>query len=145
MGHTGKALGPNSTDWRQAQVWNISIESTLGDVVMNYQPRLHVCYTGDAARILHADGTVIDDSFYNGRRCLEARLLDGVSALYILEILPLSKGAPVYLPSWPQFPQGSDTMLSVDNVSIFGRLRTQVFMPVTSDRTVTLLSHSSTG
>ena len=64
---------------------------------------LHIAYRGDVVR-LYADGQLIEDNFYNGRRMEYplSRIPSGCTRLE-LRILPLQTDMPVY------FPQEADT------------------------------------
>ena len=81
---------PVDTDFEDAAVYQIDIPANEGLLEIDYQ--------GDVAR-LYADGKLIDDNFYNGRRFQYAlwRLPEDCKQLE-LRILPIQKDAPVYYP-----------------------------------------------
>ena len=77
--------------------------------------RLH--YIGDAARV-YLGGRLLTDDFYNGNSC-DIGLKRYAPGIYqqelLVKILPLQKGAPIYLAAdaWPDFANAK----SVDALS----------------------------
>lgn len=116
----GVAQAPNDTDFTLAAVWQLSFAnfpvSNNGSIVN----LLSINYVGDAAR-LYLNDTLLTDNFYNGR-ALEVDP-DWVSADFFapssnitLRILPLSKDAPIYLESWPDF--SGDSILKLNSIHV---------------------------
>jgi hypothetical protein len=93
------AAAPTDADFAHAAVWRIKLPAAAltGDSLL----RLH--YTGDVARV-HIAGRFITDDYYNGQP-LEIGLrrhaadLQAAGGELIVSILPLQKGAPIYLPA----------------------------------------------
>ncbi len=90
------AAAPTDADFAAAAVWRIQLPPAAleGDQVL----RLH--YVGDVARV-YVDGKFITDDYYNGN-ALEIGLRRHAATLkkgeLTIAILPLQKGAPIYLP-----------------------------------------------
>lgn len=97
---------PPDEAFKRAARWHISVPSALpADVSDVY---LKIDYVGDIAR-LYSGSKLITDNFYKGTHWEVGlkRLPSAVlSAGFDLEVLPLRKDAPIYLPSqaWPAFP-----------------------------------------
>ncbi|HEU5395697.1 MAG TPA: beta-galactosidase, partial [Verrucomicrobiae bacterium] len=96
---TGKwhiAVGPTDAEFTNAAVWQIELPK---DLDLSKDPLLRIHYAGDVARVT-LDGKLIDDDFYSGRD-FEIGLKRYAPAILHgdlrLEILPLPKGAPIYL------------------------------------------------
>ena len=71
-----------------------------GDLDLRLNPLLRIHYVGDVAR-LRLNGRLIDDQFYNGRSFdlgLKRYGPEIMTGDLRLEILPLPKDAPIYLP-----------------------------------------------
>ncbi len=100
MGKSQKpvAAAPGDADFAHAATWRIQLpaDALAGDNLL----RLH--YTGDVIRV-YISGKFITDDFYNGQP-LELGLRRHADALkaaggeLTVAILPLQKGAPIYLP-----------------------------------------------
>jgi hypothetical protein len=106
QGPSPVALAPAESDFTNAAVWKIHLPADL-DLRLN--PLLRIQYVGDVAR-LRLNGRLIDDQFYNGRSFdlgLKRYAPEIMTGDLRLEILPLPKGAPIYLPDaakpkiWP--------------------------------------------
>ena len=91
------AEAPSEADWQQAAVYHIQLPAAPSDSTLR-QSLLSIDYQGDCAR-LYADGRLVADNFYYGRRFLYGlwRLPQDCRELQ-LRILPLQAGVPVYLP-----------------------------------------------
>ena len=91
------AEAPSEADWQQAAVYHIQLPAAPADSTLR-QSLLSIDYQGDCAR-LYADGRLVADNFYYGRRFLYGlwRLPQDCRELQ-LRILPLQSGVPVYLP-----------------------------------------------
>jgi hypothetical protein len=95
---TPVAAAPRDADFEAAAVWRIKLPANL-DLAANPLLRLH--YRGDVARV-KIGGTFIMDDFYNGEPlevglARHADLLKAGGELTV-EILPLQRSAPIYLP-----------------------------------------------
>ncbi len=99
---TPVAAAPRDADFEAAAVWRIKLPANL-DLAANPLLRLH--YRGDVARVKIGGSFVMDD-FYNGEPleiglARHADLLKAGGELTV-EILPLQRGAPIYLPTSAQ-------------------------------------------
>jgi hypothetical protein len=90
------AAAPGDADFAAAAVWRIKLPHDL-DLARN--PILRFRYVGDVARVM-LDGRMLTDDFYNGnafevglRRFAPAILKGDLR----ISILPLQKGAPIFL------------------------------------------------
>jgi hypothetical protein len=95
---TGKshiAIAPNDSDFTNAAVWKIKLPKNLD---LNSNPLLRIHYAGDIARVT-LNGKLIDDDFYSGRNFeigLKRYAPEILTGDLQLQILPLSKGAPIF-------------------------------------------------
>lgn len=112
------ALAPTDSDFERAGLWRISLPQDslagLSDVFLRIQ------YAGDAGR-LYAGGRMLTDDFYNGRDWeigLKRLGPDVLGQGLSLQVLPLRKDAPIYMPrsSWPAFPSSGE-IATVSGVS----------------------------
>ncbi len=92
------AAAPRDADFAAAAVWRLNLPAKL-DLATNPLLRLH--YRGDVARVKIGDTFIMDD-FYNGEPleiglARHADLLKAGAELTV-EILPLQRGAPIFLP-----------------------------------------------
>ncbi len=99
---TPVAAAPRDADFAAAAVWRIKLPAAL-DLSANPLLRLH--YRGDVARVKIGDTFIMDD-FYNGEP-LEIGLARHADLLktggeLTVEILPLQRGAPIFLPPTAQ-------------------------------------------
>jgi hypothetical protein len=112
------ALAPGEADYTNAAVWRIAIPAKLD---MSSNPVLRIRYTGDVAR-LTLNGRMIEDNFYSGREFDLGlrRYASEISRVEMrLEILPLQKGAPIYLePSAKPDFEGHDSLATLRSVEI---------------------------
>jgi len=121
---TGKAhiaLAPTESDFTNAAVWKIKLPENLGP---GLDPRLRIHYVGDVARVT-LNGRLIDDNFYNGTAFdlgLKRFAPEILTGDLRLEILPLPKGAPIYLAdeARPDFGK-ADHVARLDRVEIVNR------------------------
>jgi beta-galactosidase len=95
---TPVAAAPRDADFEAAAMWRIKLPAKL-DFAANPLLRLH--YRGDVARV-KIGGTFIMDDFFNGEPleiglARHAELLKAGAELTV-EILPLQRSAPIYLP-----------------------------------------------
>jgi hypothetical protein len=108
---TAVAKAPDDAAFTGAAVWRLTVPDNvlagLSDVF------LVVNYTGDVGR-LNSGASLLDDNFYNGtpweiglKRFAPEVLAKG----FDLQVLPLRKDAPIYLPksAWPDFGTNSET------------------------------------
>ncbi len=98
----GVAEAPSDAEWAAvAGTWHIHlIGAALPSDVSNVF--LRVQYVGDEARLVSADGSLLDDNFWNGEPWLVGlrRFSGSASTLpagWRLEMLPMRADAPVYL------------------------------------------------
>ena len=99
---TPVAAAPRDADFAGAAVWRIKLPAKL-DLAANPLLRLH--YRGDVARV-KIGGTFIMDDFFNGEPleiglARHSDLLKAGGELTV-EILPLQRGAPIFLPPTAQ-------------------------------------------
>ncbi len=100
LGKAGVAEAPVDSDFRDAAVWRIDVDwakirAMHGTVI------LEVDYQGDCARYYHGSKLLVDN-FYNGRPFalqIDPAYFGDLEGELQLQILPLSKGEPVYLPA----------------------------------------------
>ena len=89
-------------DFRYAETWKVKLPANLA---LAANPLLRLHYRGDVARVKIGDTFIMDDLF-NGEPleiglARHADLLKSGDALTV-EILPLQRGAPIYLPPTAQ-------------------------------------------
>ncbi|GAC1662531.1 MAG: hypothetical protein NVS9B4_16360 [Candidatus Acidiferrum sp.] len=107
---TPVAQAPDDADFTKAGIWRVTVpksaKESLSDVF------LQIKYSGDVARLYSRDN-LLDDDFFDGKpweiglkRFDPEELAKGLE----LQILPLRKDAPIYLPksSWPDFAGKSE-------------------------------------
>lgn len=100
------AAAPRDADFAAAAVWRIKLPADL-DLATN--PLLRIRYRGDVARVKIGDTFVMDD-FFNGEAleiglARHAALLKAGGELTV-EVLPLQRGAPIFLPPTAQLREG---------------------------------------
>lgn len=98
IGKAGVAEQPTDADFDQAAVYRIAV---AGPEDRSRRCLLRVSYVGDVARFYLGD-TLLTDSFYNGST-FDLALWRYPGREWLLKILPLQKGAPIYLREWPPF------------------------------------------
>jgi hypothetical protein len=119
--HNGKehvAEMPVDSDFDAAAVWRITLPP---DTSPDRDLMLRFRYVGDVAR-LTLDGKLLTDNFYNGTPFdvgLKRYAPDIYTKELLLQILPLSNGAPIYLldDAWPDFG-GSDSHVELTGVDV---------------------------
>ena len=119
-GRAGKAEEPTDEEFGKAAAWTVGVGSGLD--APGRTSFLRVNYTGDVAR-LEVNGTLLTDHQNTGERVFTVGLtrfrgLGVFDKPRTLSILPLSKSAPVYLPSPPSFADGNDTALKLHSVKV---------------------------
>jgi hypothetical protein len=106
------AQAPDDSQFSKAGVWRLTLPK---DACKNIDDLfLDVRYVGDVAR-LYGGETLIDDNFYNGTpwEIGLKRFAPGIIAKgFELQILPLRKDAPIYMPntSWPDFGDKAEAL-----------------------------------
>lgn len=93
---SGVAMQPTDEDFTAAAVWRIRVPEDLDP---KRRPLLRLDYVGDVARVL-AGGKLVTDDFYNGNPRhvgLWRREVAGESGKLEFAVLPLQKGAPIFL------------------------------------------------
>ena len=118
------ALAPVEADFTNAAVWKIKLPAKLD---LKLHPLLRIHYVGDVARVT-LNGKLLDDNFYNGRvfdlglKRYAPEILRGDLRL---EILPLRKEAPIYLPAdaRPDFGK-ADSIVKLTGIEIVNRYET---------------------
>ena len=98
------AEAPEAAEFEGAAEWSIQVPAIISPAVRNVF--LRITYVGDIARV-YADGKLITDDFYKGTPLQIA--LRQVSApeadpCLKLQILPMRKDTPMYLPAGVQIP-----------------------------------------
>ena len=119
------AAAPVDADFAAAAVWRIKLppQAFEGDQLL----RLH--YVGDVARV-YVDGKFITDDYYNGQP-LEIGLRRHADALkkseLTIAILPLQKGAPIYLPdsAKPDFG-AAESVVALTRVDLVPNTTTEI-------------------
>jgi beta-galactosidase len=119
------ALAPDDADFTNAAVWEIKLPAKLD---LKPHPLLRIHYVGDVARVT-LNGKLLDDNFYNGRvfylglKRYAPEILHGDLRL---EILPLRKDAPVYIPAEarPDFDK-ADSIVKLAGIEMVNRYETE--------------------
>jgi hypothetical protein len=112
------AEAPTDSDFAAAAVWHISLPENLDP---QRKLLLRMRYVGDVARI-YCGGKLLTDNFYNGAP-FEVGVNqfgpDAYSKGFDLKILPLQKGAPIYLEDdvKPDF-DGAQSIAEVDDITV---------------------------
>jgi hypothetical protein len=103
--HGSVATVPDNAEFRKAALWKLSLPQDalagLSDIF------LQIRYVGDIGRLCEGP-KLLDDNFYNGTPWevgLKPFAPEALDQGMELEILPLRRDAPIYLPtsSWPDF------------------------------------------
>lgn len=117
---TAVALAPEDVEFAKAGVWRVILPKDALEGVSDVF--LDVNYVGDVGR-LYGGSRLLDDNFFNGtawqiglKRYEPETLASGLS----LQILPLRKDAPIYVPkgAWPDFGARSE-VAEVESVGAF--------------------------
>lgn len=112
---------PKDADFEQAAVWKINLSGTPDPA---HRLFLRFPYQGDVARF-YSGGALFTDNFYNGK-AFEVGLHNlpkgDAQGEMVVKILPLQKGAPIYLPQaeWPEF-KGSEYSLGLPAIEVIER------------------------
>ncbi|TAK93713.1 MAG: hypothetical protein EPO07_17745, partial [Verrucomicrobia bacterium] len=91
------AAAPEDADFDQAGVWRIKLPR---DLDLSTDPILCLNYVGDVARVV-LNGKLLTDDFYNGNPLeigLRRHAPEILSGELRVQILPLRRDAPIYLP-----------------------------------------------
>ncbi len=115
MGSQKVAAEPTDADFAAAATFKITLPPEATAAARKTLLRLH--YTGDVARI-YLDGKLILDDFYHGQPLDLAlwRYPDLATKDLTIKILPLQKGAPIYMAKWPDFEGPS--IAKIDSVDL---------------------------
>jgi hypothetical protein len=103
-------MAPDAAAFAKAGAWRLTVpRDALQDVNDVF---LEIHYVGDVGR-LYADTNLVDDNFFNGTPWeigLKELAPAAPTGTFYLEVLPLRKDAPIYLPktSWPDFGNKSE-------------------------------------
>lgn len=99
-GYAKVAEAPGDADFEAAAVYKIKLPA-------GRRGRIAIDYVGDVAR-LYAGRRLLNDHFYNGGLSFDTTLVDVTTDELELRILPLQKGAPIYMApdAWPDFGGG---------------------------------------
>jgi hypothetical protein len=90
------AAAPEEADFAKAGVWKIKLPENID---LGLDPILRLSYVGDVARV-SLNGKLLTDEFYNGHKFdvgLRRYAPDILTGDLRVAILPLRKGAPIYL------------------------------------------------
>ena len=130
---TGKshiALVPTDDDYTNAAVWKIKLPPDIQSWPHD-DPMVRIRYIGDVARVT-LNGKLIDDNFYNGKefdlglKRFAPEILNGDLRL---EILPLRKGAPIYLADEAKPDFGTnESLVTLKSVEIVNRTPWKLLM-----------------
>jgi hypothetical protein len=118
MGSGGVAEAPADAEFVEAAVWRLRLPHAIDP---HRDLLLRLRYVGDVAR-LYLDQRLLIDDFYNGNP-FEIGLRRHAPAIYkgelLLKILPLQKGAPIYLSrdAWPEFGNAT-SVARLDGVDV---------------------------
>ena len=115
------ALAPEDADFSEAAVWQIRLPENPD---FTHDPMLRFRYVGDVARVT-LNGRLIQDDFYNGNYFdLGLHRFAGElgGAELRIAILPLRKGAPIYLAkeAWPSFGN-AESKVELKQVEVINR------------------------
>jgi hypothetical protein len=115
LGSQRVAVEPGDADFDNAAAWSIHVPQTAG--IAN-KALLRINYVGDVARVYVGDKFVLDD-FYHGQpldvalwRYSSEDLAKGLT----VKILPLQKGAPIYMAKWPTMDDNA--IATIESVEI---------------------------
>lgn len=114
----GNAIEPSDADFESAAVWRVKLPAGV-EASRDLLLRFH--YVGDVARV-YLDGKLLTDNFYNGTAFDVGLKRYGEKALtgeLLLKVLPLKKGAPVYIQKedMPNFG-GKESVCEVKGVEV---------------------------
>lgn len=121
MGSQRVAEHPVDEDFAGAQpaVFRIKLPADIGRLEANTRVLLRLRYRGDVARV-YAGERLITDNYYNGD-AMEVGLWRVPEVMrggeLVVKILPLQKGAPIYLAKWPAM-DGKEAVAALDQVEL---------------------------
>jgi hypothetical protein len=120
------ATAPLDADFAHAAVWRVTVPK---EVDLGANPILRLHYVGDVARVM-LDGKFITDDFYNGNAFdvgLRRHTPDILDGDLRIAILPLRKGAPIYMAdkAQPHF-DGADSVADLQSVEIIPHYQLQL-------------------
>jgi hypothetical protein len=128
-GGSAVASAPEDSDFARAAAWQVKFpKDTLKGLSDAF---LDIDYVGDVGR-LYGGTELLHDNFFNGttwevglKRFSPAVLTKGLE----LQILPLRKAAPIYMPgnSWPKFGDRTQAV-ELKSVEIFPEYEVEVTM-----------------
>jgi len=105
-------MAPDDADFLRAGAWRLTVPpdalSGVNDVFLDIR------YIGDVGR-LYGGSRLLDDNFFNGTPWevgLKEIAAEGPPGFLRLEILPLRKDAPIYLPKRSRPDFGGNTQLA---------------------------------
>lgn len=124
MGNTKQpvAAAPKDADFSSAEVWSLKLPDNLD---LSLDPLLQVRYVGDVARVT-LNGKLLADDFYNGNpfemalRRYSPAITNGQLQI---QILPLSKDAPIYLASEAQPASDRPSVVSLSAIELVPRYK----------------------
>lgn len=120
------AEAPSDADFEQAAIYRIKVPAGID---ANRDLLLRIQYAGDVAR-LYVDGKFISDDYYNGREmdlALKRLGSEPDKKEILLKIIPLQKGAPIYLAK-EAIPDFGDinSVVKVASVRLIDRIESHV-------------------
>jgi hypothetical protein len=120
------ATAPLDSDFDKAAVWRVSIPA---DIDLSTDPILRFHYAGDVARVT-LDGKFITDDFYNGNAFdigLRRHAPEILRGDLRIDILPLRKGAPIYMAEQgrPDFGK-ANSVVALRSIEIIPRYQVQL-------------------
>jgi hypothetical protein len=120
------ATAPLDSDFEKAAVWRVTIPA---DIDLDTDPILRFHYVGDVARVM-LDGRFITDDFYNGNEFdlgLRRHAPDILRGDLRIAILPLRKGAPIYMAekARPDFGKAA-SVANLQRIEIIPRYQLQL-------------------
>ncbi len=129
------ATAPLDSDFEKAAVWRVKIPE---GVDLDTDPILRLHYVGDVARVM-LDGKFITDDFYNGNALdvgLRRHAPEILGGDLRIAILPLRKGAPVYMAekARPHFGK-ADSVAALQRIEIIPRYQLQLVARPINDST----------
>ena len=126
MGSQKVAAAPSDEDFDRAGSWRIKLPNAVSSD-RHFLLRIH--YTGDVAR-LYLNGKLIADDFNNGDPMeigLDRFAPDISKYELLLRILPLQKGAPIFLPKAAQPDFGDrQSIAAVKSVELIEQYKASV-------------------
>jgi hypothetical protein len=106
-------MAPEDSSFSQAGEWNVVVPQDALHGLSDLYLKIH--YQGDEARLL-AGGRLLTDNFFNGTAWqigLKRFLPASASATFSLQVLPLSRKAPIFFEPGKQPEFGKDGQAGV--------------------------------